>query len=234
MKAGLRKAVTAAVSTTAPRWAAASRRARRAAFVAKVKAVAAATPADIELELAPDIDIAPGVQLSVTPHSRNRIAVGSQSRIERGVAIRLKGGSLEIGPRVEIRRDTVLVVGGRLVVEGDTPISWNCAIHCESEVVLRRQVGLAEQVTVADSSHYFTTPDEHFWHNQRATPVEVGENTWLCPKVTVTRGAKIGSHCIVASNSVVVGNVPDGSLASGVPAAVRPLPLPWQDDAAGP
>jgi acetyltransferase-like isoleucine patch superfamily enzyme len=57
--------------------------------------------------------------------------------------------------------------------------------------------------------------------------VRVGYNTWICPKVTLAKGADVGAHCIVASNSVVVSKVPDGSLASGVPAEVRPLPLPW-------
>ena len=33
---------------------------------------------------------------------------------------------------------------------------------------------IAEQVTIADSSHFFTTPDEHFWHNVRRGRVRVG------------------------------------------------------------
>ena len=54
-------------------------------------------------------------------------------------------------------------------------------------------------------------------------------NTWICPKVTLTRTADVGSHCIVAAGSVVVGSVPDGHLASGVPATSSPMRLPWNE-----
>jgi acetyltransferase-like isoleucine patch superfamily enzyme len=91
---------------------------------------------------------------------------------------------------------------------------------------------VAEHVTLADSSHFFTEPDEHFWHNVRKGSIEIGRNTWICPKVTVTRDVRIGSHCIVAAGSVVVDDIPDGSLASGVPATSRPMPLPWRAVAA--
>jgi acetyltransferase-like isoleucine patch superfamily enzyme len=89
--------------------------------------------------------------------------------------------------------------------------------------------GAAENVTIADSTHFFTEPEAHWYHNVRTAPIHVGTNTWLCPKVSVVSGVDIGSHCIVGSNSVVTRSVPSGSLVSGVPAAVvRSLDLPWR------
>jgi acetyltransferase-like isoleucine patch superfamily enzyme len=224
----LRPHVTRVAMATRPALRDASRRARRAMFIARVKALAATTPADIQIEIAPDADLETGISVTVTPHSSNVLRIGPLCRIETGVQILLKGGLIDLGPDTSIRRDVVLDIGGRFVVEGHTPISWNSVIHCDHEIVFADQVGLAEQVTVADSSHYFTTPDEHFWHNTKTAPVSIGRNTWLCPKVTVAKGVAIGEHCIIGSNSVVVADVPAGSLASGVPATARPLPLPWQ------
>lgn len=206
----------------------AGRRYRRAAFIARLKRLAATTPADIEVDIHPDVDLETGIAVAVAPHSRNVIRIAEKCRLETGVQILLKGGLIDLGPDTSIRRDVVLDIGGRFVVEGHTPISWNSVIHCDHEIVFADQVGLAEQVSVADSSHYFTTPDEHFWHNTSTAPVHIGRNTWLCPKVTVAKGVRIGEHCIVGSNSVVTKDVPDGSLASGVPATCRPLPLPWK------
>ena len=128
---------------------------------------------------------------------------------------------------LEFRRGVVLNVAGRLELQGDNPVSWGTVLHCSNEIVLEPMVGLAEYVTLADSSHFFTTPDEHFWHNVRSGSVRIGRNTWVCPKATLTKGADVGAHCIVASGSVVTGVVPDGHLASGVPAVLRALPLPW-------
>jgi len=201
--------------------------ARRRAFVARVKTAAAVANATVDLTIAPDVVIGRNVDVTFEPWSRNVLQIGEQSRLEDRVLIQLKGGTIRIGDRVQIRRDCVLNVAGELTLDGDTPVSWGSVIHCSTRIHLERMVGLAEQVTLADSSHYFTEPEAHFWHNIRTGSIEVGRNTWLCPKVTVTRDAKIGSHCIIGAGSVVVGEVPSGSLASGVPATFRPLPLPW-------
>jgi acetyltransferase-like isoleucine patch superfamily enzyme len=201
---------------------------RRAAFVARIRAAAAWNHASVDVDIADDIVLGHRVRVTFQPWSENRLRIGPGCRLEDGVLIQLKGGTVVLGERVELRRDVVLNVAGRLEMQGDNPVSWNTVIHCSNEVTLGRMAGLAEQVTIADSSHYFTTPDEHFWHNVRVGSVSVGYNTWICPKVTLARGAAVGAHCIVGSNSVVVGAVPDGSLASGVPAEVRTLSLPWR------
>ena len=201
--------------------------ARRRAFITRVGVAAAVANASVDLTIAPDVFIGRDVEVVFEPWSRNVLQIGAQSRLDDRVLIQLKGGSIRLGDRVQIRRDCVLNVAGELILDGDSPVSWGSVIHCSTRIHLERMVGLAEQVTLADSSHFFTEPEAHFWHNIRTGSIEVGRNTWLCPKVTVTRDAKIGSHCIIGAGSVVVGEVPSGSLASGVPATFRPLPLPW-------
>lgn len=214
----------------APATASAGAKARRARFIARVKSAAAWANATIDIDLAADVRIGRNVRVTVQPHTHNVLRVGPRCRIDDGVLIQLKGGSILLAHDVELRRDVVLNVAGQLELQGDNPVSWNTVIHCSNSVTIAPMAGLAEQVTVADSSHYFTTPEAHFWHNVRVGEVYVGRNTWICPKVTLARGAHVGDHCIVGSNSVVVGKVPDGSLASGVPAVVRRLELPWMGE----
>lgn len=222
MRAGARQARAAASSYDT-----AVQAARRARFITAIKAAAFRVYADVDLDISPDLWLGRDVRVTIEPNSQNRLAIGAGSRIEDQVLIMLKGGDIQLGPRVELRRDVVLNVAGTLVLRGDNPVSWNSVIHCSERVELAEMAGCAEQVTIADSSHYWTTPDEHFWHNVRSGEIYVGRNTWICPKVTLARGAHVGDHCLVASNSVVAGKIPDGSFASGVPAAVRPMPLPW-------
>ena len=219
-----RRTVGTLVGRSLPRVESAGHQARRAAFVARTHASARRVGAKVDVSVADDLVVGRQVRVTFEPGSSNVLRLGPGSRIEDRVLIALKGGSIEGGDRIEIRRDVVLNVAGRLRLEGDTPISWGCVVHCSNDVLLERMAGIAEQVTIADSSHYFTTPDEHFWHNVRKGSVRVGRNTWICPKVTLARGADVGANCIVGSNSVVTGVVPDWHLASGVPAQVRPLP----------
>ena len=207
----------------------ASRKSRRAAFLARAQAVAWKASGSVELDLAPDIRIGRNVRVVVDQGTHTVIRFGPKCVLEDNVLIACKGGQLLAGDHVELRRDVIVNVTGRLTIEGDTPVSWGSVLHCSEDIHLERMVGIAEQVTIADSSHYFTEPDVHFWHNVRTGPIRIGTNTWICPKAIVARNSDIGSHCIVASGSVVSGKVPDGHLASGVPAVVRPLSLPWRD-----
>jgi acetyltransferase-like isoleucine patch superfamily enzyme len=202
---------------------------RRARLVVGVKVTARRVGAHVELDLAPDLELGRDISITVMPGTASLVRLGPGSKIEDRVLIMLKGGRLEGGPRIELRRDVIINLAGRLRLDGDNPVSWNSVLHCSNDIHLEPMAGIAEQCTLADSSHYFTTPDDHFWHNVRKGSIHVGRNTWICPKVTLTRNADVGSHCIVGAGSVVVGQVPDGHMASGVPAVSRVLPLPWLD-----
>jgi acetyltransferase-like isoleucine patch superfamily enzyme len=204
--------------------------ARRAAFLASVKAAAWKGGATVDVQLHPSLVVGKDVTVTVDPGTRSVMRFGAGCLLGDRVLIALKGGQLLVGDEVDIRRDCVLSITGRLRIDGQSPISWGCVFHCSEDIHLETRVGLAEQVTVADSSHFFVDATSHFWHNVKKSPVRIGENTWLCPKATVTRGADIGTRCIVGSGSVVTGVVPDDHLATGVPAVVRPLPTPWTSE----
>lgn len=223
----LRQKVGGVVRRVAPPVRVADQRLRRAAFLTRLQVAAELAGARVDVDIADDLLVGRGVRIAFEPDTDNVLRIGPGSRIEDRVLLMLRGGSLLAGERVELRRDVVLKVDGRLRLDGDNLVSWGSVVHCSNDVHLERMAILTEQVTVADSSHFFTTPDTHFWHNVRTGSVRVGRNTWVCPKATLARGADVGAHCIVASGSVVTGSVPDGSLASGVPAVVRPLGLPW-------
>jgi acetyltransferase-like isoleucine patch superfamily enzyme len=209
----------------------ATQQARRSAFVARTQAAAFWAGAELDLQVAPDVEIARDVRVTFGRNTTNRLVLGPSVAIEEGVRIRFNGGKLEMADRVRLRPDVVMNIGGGHVeMLADCVLSWNAVVHCSEHVFLDEMVGVAEQVTIADTNHYFTTPDEYFWHNARSKPVSIGRNTWICPKVSIAPGAKVGAHCIVTSNSVVVGEIPDGSLATGVPAQARPMHLPWHDE----
>jgi acetyltransferase-like isoleucine patch superfamily enzyme len=201
--------------------------ARRLRWLAQMRLAAERVHADLELDVAPDVALGRRLRVTFEPGSRNRLVVGPGSRICDDFLLRFSGGSAQFGPRVEIRRGVSLNVGGDLVLRGDNLVSWFTAFHCSSRIEVDRMTIIGEHATITDSSHYWTTPEEHVWHNLRSGEVYVGVNTWLAAKVTIARGAHVGACCLVGASSVVVGDVPDASFASGIPAVVRPLPVPW-------
>jgi acetyltransferase-like isoleucine patch superfamily enzyme len=205
-------------------------RLRRARFIAQLRFRAWRARATVDIEVAPDVLVGRYIGVELRTRSRNTIRVGAGSKIGDGVLFRLRGGSILLGEGVDVRAHVVLAVnGGTISCEGPNILSWGTVVHCAESVRLARFAYVGEYVTIVDSSHFHTAPDEWSYLNSRSSPVEIGYDVWICPKCTVTGGVTVDAHAVLASNSVVIRDVGEGVLASGVPAkAVRDLDLPWR------
>lgn len=51
-------------------------------------------------------------------------------------------------------------------------------------------------------------------------PISVGNDVYIGIRTIILPGAKIGNRCIIGAGSVVTGEIPDNSVAAGVPARV--------------
>lgn len=51
-------------------------------------------------------------------------------------------------------------------------------------------------------------------------PVDIGDQTFIGMHAMVMPGVTIGKHCVIGANAVVTENIPDYSVAAGVPAKV--------------
>ena len=54
----------------------------------------------------------------------------------------------------------------------------------------------------------------------RFAPISVGDNTFIGARAIILPGVSIGANCVIAAGAVVTRDVPDGSVAAGVPAKV--------------
>lgn len=50
--------------------------------------------------------------------------------------------------------------------------------------------------------------------------IEIGDNTFIGARTIITYNTKIGNDCIIGCGSIVTRDIPDGSVAVGVPAKV--------------
>lgn len=69
-----------------------------------------------------------------------------------------------------------------------------------------------------------THPSDYPRRNQGlewAKPIVIGENCWFGANCSVMPGVTIGNGCVIAAGSVVTTDLPDNSMAAGVPAAVK-------------
>ena len=223
----LRETRNRALQAATPLASDAARRLRRHAFIKRTKLAAIAAHATIDLVIDPTADISGSARVTCAPWSNNVLHIGAGTIVGPRVFFQMSDGSARIGDTLHLRRNCVLNVSGELDIAGDSVISWGTVIHCHTRVSIDRGVVIGEYATIVDSSHYHSAPDEHIWHNVKTGSIEIGRSSWICAKAAITRDAKVGDYCIVAANSVVVGEVPSRSFASGIPATIRPLSLPW-------
>lgn len=88
-------------------------------------------------------------------------------------------------------------------------------------VVFENDVLTADKVYVSDNLHSISSIDIpiHKQPIKQINTVTIGEGSWLGENVCVI-GANIGKHCVIGANAVVTNDIPDYSIAVGIPAKV--------------
>jgi lipopolysaccharide O-acetyltransferase len=137
---------------------------------------------------------------------------------ERYIAIG-SGVSISAGSWLQVQGEhdgAVLHVGDRTTVAG------SCVLSAVESLIVGQGVLFARNVYVSDHQHAFEeigVPIRDQWVD-RVAPVEICDDAWLGQNVVVGPGVRIGRGAVVGSNSVVLSDIPDYSVAVGAPARV--------------
>lgn len=136
------------------------------------------------------------------------INFGSEVSIGRGTQIRPSsyyGGEAGIG----------LWVGDR------TSFGAGCFIGCSGDIRIGNDVMLGPGVKLFSENHVFedvtTTIKSQGVKREFLT---IGDDVWIGSGATVTAGVSIGSGSVIAAGSVVTRDLPNNSVAAGIPAKV--------------
>ncbi len=63
----------------------------------------------------------------------------------------------------------------------------------------------------------FQKEDGNFTDLEYAKPITIGDNCWIAGNVTICGGVKIGSGSVIGAGSVVTRDIPENTIAVGVP-----------------
>ena len=125
--------------------------------------------------------------------------------------------TLSVGmvPDQEMVSDTVIEIGDRCLFGKGSGIVGHL------EIVIGDDVWTGHHVYITDQNHGYD--DMSLPVSQQVMPerpVSIGDGSWLGHGTVVLPGARIGRHVVIGANSVVTGEIPDHSVAAGVPARV--------------
>jgi len=156
---------------------------------------------------------------------------GDESLLETDVLV-FHPSNVEIGTRVYVGHLAILkgYHRNRLVIGDGTWIGEQCFIHGAGGVTIGRNVGIGPGVKIISSYHAEGGIDRPILHSRiEFRPVVIGDDADLGVGVIVLPGVTIGRGVQVGAGAVVTRDLPDHTVAAGVPARVlrhRPAPDP--------
>jgi acetyltransferase-like isoleucine patch superfamily enzyme len=163
--------------------------------------------------------------VNVTVRHPHKIAIGDNVVIDDACCLDAKGTDnkgILIGTGVFVGRNTILSCkNGDIIVDNDANVGFNCEIFSASRVRVGKSVLMAAYTYLVGGDHLYDRIDIPVLEQGRtARGIEVADNAWLGTHVVVADGSRIGRDAIIGAGAVVIGDIPEFSIAAGIPAKV--------------
>ena len=124
-----------------------------------------------------------------------------------------------IGEEAYINKPFNFDVGKNIHIGSHFLSNYNLTILDAAQVNIGDYVMIGPNVLISTAGHPLS-PKRRRECIAYAEPISIGDDVWIGGNVTILPGVKIGSNVVVAAGSVVTKDIPDNSLAAGVPARV--------------
>lgn len=154
-----------------------------------------------------------------------KIHLGDDVVIDDLVLLDAKGTSnagITIGAGGFIGRATILSCKDGDIVLGDhVNIGFNSEVFSGSRVEVGAYGLFAAYTYLVGGGHEWKDAETPVIEQERTSRgITLGENVWLGTGAKVLDGVRIGSRVVVGANAVVAQDLPDGTIAAGVPARI--------------
>lgn len=109
-----------------------------------------------------------------------------------------------------------------LVLGNYVSIGRYTIIGCSNQITIEDNVTIAPHVHLTDRNHEYKDINTPIC-NQPADspgPILIKSDSWIGFGAQIMPGVTIGKHCVIAAGSVVTKDIPDYSIAVGIPAKV--------------
>jgi acetyltransferase-like isoleucine patch superfamily enzyme len=113
------------------------------------------------------------------------------------------------------------LINPEIIIQTGCTFGYNNHIVAIGKMCIGENVLTSNNVYISDNIHDYQDIDTPIKKQaiKFSGIVNIGSGTWIGENVSII-GATIGKNCVIGSNSVVTKNIPDYSVAVGVPARV--------------
>ncbi len=151
----------------------------------------------------------------------HNISFGKNVRIADDVSI-IAYGKITLGDNVIIGEKTTLIANEELVVGNDVVVTRNCYIaQLGGPIFIERNVLIGDYTRIHSINHTYQDRNLPLYkqHHTR-NKIQIKENAWIGSGVMVINNTVIGKRSVIGANAVVTKNIPDFTVAVGIPAKV--------------
>ena len=165
-----------------------------------------------------------------------RVIYGSRMCIERGAQLRL-GGHIKSGKHIHIGKNFYVGKGwrfyvyektgmkgdfGKIIIGNNVTMQERVYISSMESVTIGNDVLFGGDIMINDNNHGMDPRKGGSYSKQNMTwkAISIGDGVWIGEKVCILAGSKIGKRSIIGAGSVVTGEIPEYSIAVGIPARV--------------
>lgn len=132
------------------------------------------------------------------------------------------GGRVKIGPKCELHHSSMLLTyGGDIILGEASSVNPFTIIYGHGGTHIGNGVRMAAHSTVIPANHILGDEKVPLYKKGvTAMGISIGDYSWIGTGCRILDGVQIGQHAVVGAGSVVNKNIPDFSIAVGVPAKV--------------
>jgi acetyltransferase-like isoleucine patch superfamily enzyme len=130
------------------------------------------------------------------------------------------GTNSEIRPYCTIIGTRNVVIGNNVIIPNGTTLG-NYPGNDKSVIYIEDDVLLGPNVSIYSSTHNYMDPSKPV-KNQgyKVAETRLKKGCWIGVNAVIMPGVTIGKNSVVAANSVVTKDVPDFTVAAGIPAKI--------------
>ena len=133
------------------------------------------------------------------------------------------------GENVYLQGPIYFDFGTNTVIGKDSYANFNFTVLDEGKVSIGNSVFIGPNVSILTPIHPLCYQDRNSFYNEKTgnitnieytAPITIRDNCWIAANVTICGGVTIGEGCVIGAGSVVTRDIPDNSLAAGIPCRV--------------
>ena len=156
-------------------------------------------------------------------YAGKQISIGSKTKISRRSTLKLYGGgSIRIGRNCRIMDYALLMsYGGDIEIGDDCSINPFCVLYGHGGLKIGNGVRMAAHTVVIPANHSFTDVNTPIWRQpETRSGIIIEDDVWIGAGCKILDGVRIGRGCVIGAGAVVTSNLPEFSIAVGMPARV--------------